>query len=102
MKSKGFASLTTITTCFGLKRDAYYKYKARADKRLKIEQQIINIVSKKRKSLPREGVRKLVKSLDLEFTKANLKVGRDTLFNILRKHNMLTLRKWLFRFDLCH
>lgn len=28
-----------------------------------------------------------------EFTKANLKIGRDTLFNILRKHNMLTLRK---------
>jgi len=28
-----------------------------------------------------------------EFEKANLKIGRDTLFNILRKHNMLTLRK---------
>ena len=26
-------------------------------------------------------------------TKANIKVGRDTLFNILRKHQMLTLRK---------
>ena len=38
-------------------------------------------------------MRKLVKSLDNEFTKANLKVGRDTLFNVLRKHNMLTLRK---------
>jgi len=38
-------------------------------------------------------VRKLKVSLDDEFTKANLKVGRDTLFNILRKHQMLTLRK---------
>ncbi len=28
-----------------------------------------------------------------EFTKANLKVGRDTLFNVLRRHKMLTLRK---------
>ena len=93
MKSKGFASLTTITHCFGLKRDAYYKYKARADKRLKLEQQIISIVKKKRKSLPREGVRKLTKSLDIDFNKANIKVGRDTLFNVLRKHNMLTLRK---------
>ncbi len=27
------------------------------------------------------------------FNKANLKVGRDTLFNVLRKHKMLTLRK---------
>ncbi len=92
-KSKGFASLTTISHCFGLKRDAYYKYKSRADMRLKLEQQIKNIVSKKRKSLPREGVRKLMKSLNQEFTNANLKVGRDTLFNVLRKHNMLTLRK---------
>lgn len=31
--------------------------------------------------------------MDNEFTKANLKVGRDTLFNVLRKYNMLTLRK---------
>jgi putative transposase len=38
-------------------------------------------------------VRKLEKSLDNQFNKANLKVGRDTLFNVLRKHNMLTLRK---------
>ena len=93
MKSKGFASLTTISHCFGLKRDAYYKYKARSDKRLKLEQQIISIVKKKRKSLPREGVRKLTKSLDIDFNKANIIVGRDTLFNVLRKHNMLTLRK---------
>ena len=93
MKSKGFVSLTTITHCFGLKRDAYYKYKARADKRLKLEQQIISIVKKRRKSLPREGVRKLTKSLDIDFNKANIKVGRDTLFNVLRKYQMLTLRK---------
>jgi putative transposase len=93
VKSKGFASLTTITHCFGLKRDAYYKYKARDDKRLKLEQQIISIVKKRRKSLPREGVRKLTKSLDIDFNKANIKVGRDTLFNVLRKYQMLTLRK---------
>ena len=85
--------MTTISKCLGLKRDAYYKYKSRADKRLKLEQQIVNIVSKKRKSLPREGVRKLIKSLDNEFKKAKLKVGRDTLFNVLRKHNMVTHRK---------
>ena len=29
----------------------------------------------------------------MEFEKQNLKVGRDTLFKILRKHHMLTLRK---------
>ncbi|SDI33425.1 hypothetical protein SAMN04489796_112114, partial [Winogradskyella thalassocola] len=61
--------------------------------RLEIEQQIIEIVRERRKSLPREGVRKLLKSLDADFTEANIKVGRDTLFNVLRKHQMLTLRK---------
>ncbi len=53
----------------------------------------MEIVKNRRKSLPREGVRKLVKSLKNEFINANLKIGRDTLFNILRKHNMLIQRK---------
>jgi len=60
---------------------------------LQLEQQIVQIVKKRRKSLPREGVRKMIRSLDIDFTKANLKVGRDTLFKVLRDHNMLTLRK---------
>ncbi len=38
-------------------------------------------------------MRKLIKSLNVEFTNANIKVGRDTLFNTLRKHQMLTLRR---------
>ena len=85
--------MSNICDCFALKRDAYYKYKTREDKRLEIEKKVVAIVQQRRKSLPREGVRKLEKSLKDEFAKANLKVGRDTLFNILRKHNMLTLRK---------
>ena len=85
--------MSNICNCFGLKRDAYYKYKRREDKRLEIEKKIVAIVQQRRKSLPREGVRKLIKSLDQEFARANLKVGRDTLFNVLREHQMLTLRK---------
>jgi len=57
------------------------------------EHQIIDIVKKRRKSLPREGVRKLMKSLNEDFEKQQVKVGRDTLFKVLREHNMLTLRK---------
>ena len=34
-----------------------------------------------------------MKSLNQEFERANLKVGRETLFNVLRQHEMLTLRK---------
>jgi len=34
-----------------------------------------------------------MKSLDDDFKKQQVKVGRDTLFNVLRKNQMLTLRK---------
>ncbi len=34
-----------------------------------------------------------MKSLNQEFIKANLNVGRDALFKVLRKYKMLTLRK---------
>ncbi len=92
-KAKGFASIKNICDCFNLKRDAFYKYNRRAQYRELVEQQILDIVKKRRKSLPREGVRKLMRSLKEEFEKHHLKVGRDTLFKILRDHNMLTLRK---------
>ena len=85
--------MNTITVCFDLKRDAYYKYKRRVNKRLEAEQKILEIVKQRRKSLPREGVRKLIRSLGQEFKNANLKVGRDALFTILKKHNMLIQRK---------
>lgn len=55
-KSKGFATLSAITAYFGLKRDAYYKYKHRKDKRLEIEKKVVAIVKNRRRSLPREGV----------------------------------------------
>ncbi len=92
-KAKGFASLSKVCDGFGLKRDAYYKYKCRADKRKEVEQKIVHIVKKRRKSLPREGVRKLMRSLNQDFEKQQVKVGRDTLFNVLRAYKMLTLRK---------
>ena len=82
-----------VCDCFNLKRDAYYKYNRRVKQRKSFEQQLLHMVQKRRKSLPREGIRKLMKSLNQNFEKQQLKVGRDTLFNVLIEHNMLTLRK---------
>ena len=79
--------------CFNLKRGAFYKYNCRVDQRLVFEHQIIDIFKKRCKSLPREGARKLMKSLNKDFEKQQLIVGRDTLFKELREHNMLTLKK---------
>ncbi len=92
-KTKGLVPVSSVCKRFNLKRDAFYKYNCRADQRHLFEHQIIDLVKKRRKSLPREGVRKLMKSLNQDFDKQQLKVGRDTLFKVLREHNMLTLRK---------
>ena len=92
-RTKGVASIKSICDCFDLKRDAYYKYNRRVKHRESFEQELLHIVKKRRKSLPREGVRKLMKSLNQDFEKQKLKVGRDTLFKVLREHQMLTLRK---------
>ena len=51
------------------------------------------MVIKRRRFLTSEGVRKLCESLNSEFNKASVKIGRDTSLNILRKHNMITHRK---------
>ena len=92
-KTKEFVHVSSVCNCFNLKRDAFYKYNCRVDQRLLFEHQIIDVVKKRRQSLPREGVCKLMKSLNKDFEKQQLIVGRDTLFKVLREHKMLTLRK---------
>jgi transposase InsO family protein len=78
---------------FSLKRDALYKYQKRFVERKQLESQVIELVHERRRTLPREGTRKLMKSLDCDFQKHNLKIGRDRLFRILRENDLLIRRK---------
>jgi transposase InsO family protein len=91
-KEKPF-SMTIICNGFSLKRDAYYKYQKRYVKRIKVENEIIKMVNKSRRTLPREGTRKLMKSLKNDFEKQQLKIGRDQLFRILKENDLLIRRK---------
>lgn len=86
-------SIAKVCKEFNLKRDAYYKYKNRLIIRTSFEQKVIDIVTERRKILPREGVRKLMISLKQEFEKHHISIGRDTLFKILKKHHMLIAPK---------
>jgi putative transposase len=70
-------SIGTICNAFDLKRDAYYKYQKRSVIKKQIEQDVIGLVRESRRTLPREGTRKLMRSLKNEFNKYDLKVGRD-------------------------
>ena len=82
-------SLDRICALFNLKRDAYYKYVKRFTVRKTQEKKVIQMVDLKRKRQPRVGCRKLLVHLQSEFVKNDLKIGRDRLFNILRKNNRL-------------
>jgi len=86
-------SIDVICNGFSLKRDAFYKYQKRYITKKQMESEVIKLVNKSRRTLPREGTRKLMKSLKNDFQKNNLKIGRDQLFNILRKNKLLIRRK---------
>jgi transposase InsO family protein len=86
-------SIDAICDGFSLKRDAYYKYNKRYLARQQVEKEVVELVRKSRKTLPREGTRKLMKSRYNDFKKQHLKLGRDKLFNILRENELLVKRK---------
>jgi transposase InsO family protein len=86
-------SIEIICKGYSLTRDAFYKYKKRYVKRITIEKQVLEIVHKRRRTLPREGARKLMKSLKADFDKHNIKIGRDQLLCILRDNDLLIRRK---------
>ena len=95
-RSSGTACITEVCSCFELKRDAYYKYQKRFQKKEELKDQVIALVKDRRKQLPREGCRKLHEALNDDFIAQSLKVGRDALFDILREKDMLVKKKKSF------
>jgi putative transposase len=87
------ASISEICSCFGLTRDAYYKFFKRKKKREAVTLKVVELVKEERKDQPRVGTRKLYEALHTLFILEGLKVGRDRLFDILREHEMLIRRK---------
>ena len=92
-KQTGLANTEETCIFFNLHRDAFYKYKKRHKHRKVVESRVIELVKEERKEQPRIGTRKLQQTLHLELDDAQIKVGRDSLFRILREHKMLVKRK---------
>jgi transposase InsO family protein len=86
-------SISTICKGYFLTRDAFYKHKKRYVRRIKIENQVLEIVHERRRTLPREGARKLMRALKMDFEKYKIKIGRDQLLRILRDNDLLIRRK---------
>jgi putative transposase len=67
-KDRSF-TIDAICDAFSLKRDAYYKFYKRFTAKKEVEQIVVGLALKSKKILPREGTRKLMKSLHQDFRK---------------------------------
>lgn len=73
----------------GISRQAYYQGLSRQQDVRQCNERVIELVRSKRLRQPRLGTRKLHHLLSDSFESAQLKVGRDALFDILRQSHML-------------
>jgi len=72
-----------------MSRQNYYKERKSRKRHLLDEEQVIELVRKERQIQPRLGCRKLLYMLGSEFFQAGVKIGRDRLFDVLRRHKLL-------------
>jgi len=72
-------SIFTICKGYSLTRDTFYKYRKRYIKKIKSEKQVLELVHKRRRTLPREGARKLMISLREDVDNQNINRKRPAL-----------------------
>lgn len=82
-------SLSRCCSLFGISRQAIYQAEKRAVKRKDQLASIKPLILSVRATMPRIGTRKLYYLLKEEFVKHGVKIGRDALFDYLRKEHLL-------------
>ena len=74
---------------FGISRQAIYKREHSYIKREQELKEVCELVETKRHRMPRLGTRKLYHLLKSQFVDQGIKLGRDGLFRVLKRENML-------------
>jgi transposase InsO family protein len=85
-------TISELCTLFGRSKQSYYKRIDQTYKKAVNEDIILQMVQKERKLMPRIGGRKLHYLINLQLDEQK-QIGRDKLFSILEKHNLLIRRK---------
>lgn len=80
-----------------MSRQNYYKVRRVRNRRQVDEQLVVSLVQRERCLQPRLGTRKLLRILGDEFSAASVRIGRDRLFDVLRRCKLLILRRRGFR-----
>lgn len=78
---------------FGISRQAIYQLEKRKSKRTKELERLKPLILEIRMKMPRIGTRKMYYLLKDEFIQMGIKIGRDALFDYLRREQLLILPK---------
>lgn len=76
-----------------MSRQNYYKQRQIRQKRAVDEDLVVQLICQERKIQPCLGTRKLHHMLGGEWTEAGVSIGRDRLFALMRRHDLLILRR---------
>lgn len=82
-------SISAACRHYGISRQAYYKQLSSAQAAVERESVVVALVQQKRLQQPRIGTRKLHYLLKAPFRERNIKLGRDSLFDLLRSVRLL-------------
>jgi putative transposase len=88
-----FYALGTLCRVHDISRQAYYQYWERQEHEILCEDLVLALIRPIRYRMPMVGVRKLHAMLSEPLGRINGGIGRDMLFSILRKHDMLIRRR---------
>ncbi len=86
-------NITDLTELLGYSKQAYYKKIKTYEKSAFQEELVVSLVKKKRKLWKKGSGRNLHASLKTEFSKHNIKIGRDKFFTLLRNNGLLIKKK---------
>ncbi len=86
-------SIQELCRMFGKSRQAYYAAQCRRDRKRVDEELVIHHILERRKMQPKEGTRKLYHNLKPIFKVEGVKIGRDKLFDLIRRNNLLVKKK---------
>ncbi|MFC2118734.1 IS3 family transposase [Bacteroidota bacterium] len=92
-KQNQLCSIDRFCTSIDLTRDAYYKMCKRNNQQVLVKEAVLKFVLERRKDLPREGGRKLLKSITKSLIDNHIQFGRDRLFDLLRENSLLVRPK---------
>lgn len=85
--------MNEICKCFGISRQGYYKGMRHKQEKLLQEEIILELVQNERRKLPMSGGKKVYRKLSGKFKEMGIKLGRDKLFEVLRRNGLLIQRK---------